>query len=179
MAEQVPPDTQAALLLCADFTPGGAKPLNLTEYNALAGWLNARQCRPASLLSAEGLPPTGEPGLPDRERLEALLARGVPLAAVVERWHRMGLWVVSRGEPAYPERVRRVLRQQAPPVLYGVGDRAVLGRRGLAIVGSRDTDEDGLEFARRVARRCTAEWWAVVSGGSRGVDQAAMSAALA
>src|SRR5262249_44061850 len=153
---------QATLLLCADLTPGGPKPLNLTEYNALAAWLNARQCRPASLLSEGGLPPVGEPGLVERERLEALLARGVSLATKVERWHRMGLWIVSRAEATYPERVRRVLRHQAPPVLYGVGDRALLGRGGLAIVGSRDTDEDGLEFARQLARRCAAEGVAVM-----------------
>jgi predicted Rossmann fold nucleotide-binding protein DprA/Smf involved in DNA uptake len=49
---------------------------------------------------------------------------------------------------------------------------------GLAIVGSRDIDEEGLSFTRRVAERCACDGVQVVSGGARGVDQAAVAAAL-
>ncbi|MGL4555199.1 MAG: DNA-processing protein DprA, partial [Gemmataceae bacterium] len=49
---------------------------------------------------------------------------------------------------------------------------------GLAVVGSRDVDEGGLAFTRRVAERCARGGVAVVSGAARGVDRAAMEAAL-
>jgi predicted Rossmann fold nucleotide-binding protein DprA/Smf involved in DNA uptake len=63
-------------------------------------------------------------------------------------------------------------------LLYGAGDISRLIRGGLAIVGSRDTDEDGLSFTRRVAERCAGEGVQILSGGARGVDQTAVAAAL-
>jgi predicted Rossmann fold nucleotide-binding protein DprA/Smf involved in DNA uptake len=100
------------------------------------------------------------------------------MAAAVERWQRLGLWVISRGEERYPERLRRALRSAAPALLYGAGDVARLGLGGLAVVGSRDIDEEGLSFTRRVAQRCAGAGIQIVSGGARGVDQASVTAAL-
>jgi predicted Rossmann fold nucleotide-binding protein DprA/Smf involved in DNA uptake len=48
----------------------------------------------------------------------------------------------------------------------------------IAIVGSRDVDEVGLEFSSALGRRCAEEGFAVVSGAARGVDQTAMSGAV-
>src|SRR4051812_35270108 len=124
--ESVHPDTQAVLLLCASFARAGqadVKPLTLREYNAVASWLAHRDRRPASLLQSGAEPiPEGEPDLPAADRLRALLDRGFQLAAALEGWQRLGLWVVSRGEERYPERLRRHLRASAPPLLYGAGD---------------------------------------------------------
>ncbi|HEY7309337.1 MAG TPA: DNA-processing protein DprA [Gemmataceae bacterium] len=178
----VHPDTQAILLLCGTFAKGSgpdAKPLTLAEYNALASWLGRHGRRPASLLSTAEEPfPPEEPGLPAVERVRRLLSRGFQMAAAVEGWQRLGLWVVGRGEEHYPERLRRHLRSAAPPVLFGAGDIARLNRGGLAIVGSRDIEEEGLSFTSRVAERCAAEDIQVISGGARGVDRAALTAAL-
>jgi predicted Rossmann fold nucleotide-binding protein DprA/Smf involved in DNA uptake len=180
--EAVHPDTQAVLLLCGTFAKEsvpGMKPLGLREYNAVASWLARQGRRPADLLRTSEEPiPDGEPGLPQRERLQALLGRGVQMATAVERWQRLGLWVISRGEACYPERLRRNLRSAAPALLYGAGDIARLGQGGLAIVGSRDVDEEVLSFTRQVAERCAGVGVQVVSGGARGVDQAAVLAAL-
>src|SRR5437764_662972 len=98
----VHPDTQAVLLLCGTFTTGNrsdAKPLTLTEYNALAFWLGRQGRRPADLLRTHEDPfQADEPGLPDVDRVRMLLGRGVQMAAALERWERFGLWVISRGE---------------------------------------------------------------------------------
>jgi predicted Rossmann fold nucleotide-binding protein DprA/Smf involved in DNA uptake len=178
----VHPDTQAVLLLCGVFAGGSepeAKPLTLPEYNALASWLGRHGRRPADLLQTSAELSLGsEPGLPEAERLRALLGRGVQMAAALERWERLGLWVISRGEDRYPERLRRHLRSAAPALLYGAGDITRLNLGGLAIVGSRDVDEQGLSFTRRVAERCAGDGVQVVSGGARGVDQAALAAVL-
>jgi predicted Rossmann fold nucleotide-binding protein DprA/Smf involved in DNA uptake len=181
-SEIVRPDTQAVLLLCGSFarpSSAEAKPLTLQEYNALATWLVRQRKRPADLLrGAEDLLTAGVPELPEAERIRSLLARGVQMATAVDHWQRLGLWVISRGEDRYPERWRRSLRLAAPALLYGVGDVARLTRGGLAIIGSRDIDEEGLSFTRRVAGRCADNGLQVISGGARGVDQAAVSAAL-
>src|SRR5262245_15439287 len=180
--QAVHPDTQAALLLCGTFARAGgseARPLTLREYNVLALGLVRQGRRPADLLaSPEELIPDGGPGLPPAARVRALLGRGVQMAAALERWERLGLWVISRGEDRYPERLRRRLRASAPVLLYGAGDVTRLNRGGLAVVGSRDADEEALSFTRRVAERCASADIQVVSGGARGVDQTAVAAAL-
>jgi predicted Rossmann fold nucleotide-binding protein DprA/Smf involved in DNA uptake len=48
----------------------------------------------------------------------------------------------------------------------------------LAIVGSRDVDEEALRFTHEVALRCAEQHLQVVSGGARGVDREALSTAL-
>jgi predicted Rossmann fold nucleotide-binding protein DprA/Smf involved in DNA uptake len=180
--EVVHPDTQAVLLLCGTFGAGGgpeAKPLTPAEYNSLASWLARQGRRPADLLQRpDELLAASEPDLPPPQRVRALLERGVQMATALERWQRLGLWVVSRGEDRYPERLRRALPSAAPALLYGAGDMTRLDLGGLAIIGSRDIDEEGLSFTRRVAERCACDGVQVVSGGARGVDQAAVAAAL-
>lgn len=172
-------DTEVILLLCGRF--GGERqeafaPLQPREYTELAQWLQARSLRPADLLHA-----TGQTALRDgtelrieRARLDSLLGRGTALALARERWARGGVWVLSRGDAAFPKRWKRLLRQSAPPLLYGAGDPALLERGGLAIIGSRDASPAALDFVHRLATRCAAEGIGVVSGGARGVDVAAM-----
>lgn len=176
------PDTQAVLLLCGRFgrSRDGAVPLNDSEYNHLAMWLHRRGMRPADLLEEEGRRKldTEDPPLP-APRLGELLDRGVALALAVEGWTNKGLWVLSRSDDLYPTRLRgRRGRSQAPPVLYGAGDVSLLSGGGLAIVGSREASEDVLEFVRGIARACAEQGIQVISGGARGVDNEAMTAAL-
>jgi predicted Rossmann fold nucleotide-binding protein DprA/Smf involved in DNA uptake len=178
----VHPDTQAVLLLCGTFageSASDAKPLTLGEYNSVASWLSREGKHPASLLeNADDLLSSEELGLPPRERLRTLLGRGFQMAAALESWQRLGLWVISRGEDRYPERLRRTLGSSAPVLLYGAGDVGRLSQGGLAVVGSRDVDEEGLDFTRRVGERCAGQDVQIISGGARGVDRAAVAAAL-
>jgi predicted Rossmann fold nucleotide-binding protein DprA/Smf involved in DNA uptake len=176
-------DTQAVLLLCGELGQRGSnglKPLGLRQYNNLATWLKTEGLRPGDLLTLEGKTKLG--GLQTAEvnpdRVAPLLDRGTALALVVEKWERSGLWVISRSDSCYPERLKRYLGQAAPPLLYGVGSKSLLNRGGLAVVGSRDrTDEDG-DFARRVGEHCAHEGVAIISGAAKGIDRDAMAGAL-
>jgi len=49
---------------------------------------------------------------------------------------------------------------------------------GLAIIGSRDVDDEIFAYTRRVAQNIAVQRMQVISGGARGVDQAAMLAVL-
>jgi predicted Rossmann fold nucleotide-binding protein DprA/Smf involved in DNA uptake len=177
------PDTQTVLLLCGDLglrDRNGRKPLGLKQHNKLASWLKNKGLRPADLLGSEAderLDDLQQAEL-NRERLAPLLERGAALAFAAEKWERSGLWVISRGDRWYPERLRRYLGLAAPPLLYGVGPRDILDQGGLAVVGSRDRSEEDGEFARRVGERCAAEEIAVISGAAKGIDRDAMSGAL-
>jgi predicted Rossmann fold nucleotide-binding protein DprA/Smf involved in DNA uptake len=177
------PDTQAVLLLCGELGQrggNGVKPLTLRQYNALATWMKTEGLRPGDLLTAQGR--TRLAGLQTPEvnpdRVSPLLERGAALALIVEKWERSGLWVISRSDGCYPERLKRYLGLAAPPLLYGVGSTRLLNRGGLAVVGSRDrSDEDG-EFARRVGEHCAQEGIAIISGAAKGIDRDAMAGAL-
>ncbi len=174
-------DTQAVLLLCGYFgkmAPGATKPLAAGEYGRLAKWLVERRKRPSDLLDLDDadLSAVVEAKL-EPSRVRSLLKRGTALALATEKWLRSGLWILSRSDEEYPKHLKKRLGMDAPALLYGAGDPQLLLRGGLAIVGARNASEPALEFTREVAARCAAEGIAVVSGGARGIDSAAMQAA--
>lgn len=172
-------DAKAILLLCGHLGgESGAEPLNQREYTQVVGWLRGKVLRPSDLLASDHVPLLAlETGL-DEARMTALLRRGVQLAFAVERWNQSGIWVVCRSDSDYPQRYKEHLKDKAPPMLFGSGDRGLLKGGGLAIVGSRSIDTEGEVFAREIAACCAREGMPVVSGGARGVDQTAMASAL-
>ena len=111
-------------------------------------------------------------------RLEALLNRGAALGLALERWQRAGVWVLTRADAEYPVRFKKRLRARAPAVLFGCGNRRLLNAGGVAVVGSREADDDDLRFARELGEQAARQEGTVVSGGARGIDQAAMLGAL-
>jgi predicted Rossmann fold nucleotide-binding protein DprA/Smf involved in DNA uptake len=180
-ANPLSPATQATLLLCSPLRAGknkGVAPLSIGEFNELEKQLQRAGANLEQLLD------TGAAGLLKKlgltvaaEQITALLGRGFMLSLAVETWQSAGVWVTSRNEVDYPERLLR-LKQNSPPLLYGCGDKKLLSRGGLAIVGSRDVDAAGEEFTKHAAASAAREEMQVVSGGARGVDQLAMLAAL-
>ena len=177
------PDTQAILLLSGSLgqrRESDLRPLSASEYHQLAQWLHSHQLRPSDLIGSSGLHllHEREPVQFDVERIERLLARGAALGLAVETWTNRGLWVISRSDPQYPQRLRSRLGKTAPPILYGAGNQNLLDGGGLAIVGSREIDEDAVAFTRDIATRCASEVVQIISGGARGVDSEAMLAAL-
>jgi len=174
-------DAKAILLLCGSFRskdPSDCAPLNLTEYNSVSEWLKQRGWRPAALLSEEGTHELINSNLLASDRVSALLSRGASLALSLEKWMNKGLWVSCRSDPTYPVRFKIHLKRQAPPILYGAGDPERLNDGGMAIVGSRNVDEEGAEFTAMIGRRAGEHGISIISGGARGVDQIAMQSAL-
>jgi len=180
MTEGLSADTQAVLLLCGRLGQNdgnGTKPLTQRQYGALTRWLRERSMRPADLLEHAGRARLSELQSSDLapEVVERLLDCGAALGFMTERWTSRGLWVLSRSDDAYPNRLKDYLGQAAPPLLYGAGEPGLLQAGGLAIVGSRDASEEEIGFARSVGAACAAQDVAVISGGARGVDLEAMA----
>ncbi len=171
-------DTKAILLLCGVFGDRSVKPLSPQEYNSVARWLACEGSRPQHLLLPEVAERVSRGVGVEAGRLDALLARGVALGFAVEQWERSGIWIVSRGDADYPVRLKKHIKEKSPPLLFGVGDRALLQGGGLAVVGSRNVDSEGERFTRTVAELCARQGIPVVSGGARGVDSIAMESAL-
>lgn len=131
-------NTRAILLLTAPLMigrerPSSPKPLAAGEYNRLARRLRELRRQPADLLGDGARTLREECRLDlDPERLDRLLDRGFLLSQAIERWRTRALWVTSRADAEYPRRLKRRLREQAPPVLYGCGNRRDLDAGGLA-----------------------------------------------
>jgi DNA processing protein len=106
------------------------------------------------------------------------LGRGFLLSQVIERWQARAIWVVSRADAEYPRRLKARLREDAPAVLYGCGDMALLESGGLAVVGSRHVDDSLIDYTMAVGRLAARAGRTLVSGGAKGIDQAAMRGAL-
>src|SRR5207302_8153408 len=106
----------------------------------------------------------------EAERISALLDRGGAIAMEMEQLSSGGIWCVTRVDDSYPARIKNSLKHQAPPVIFGVGDESILERPAVGVVGSRNIDEEGANFARRLGEICSRSSVAVVSGGARGTD---------
>lgn len=176
-------DGQAIVLACSSLATQGdrsLKPLTPNEWRKLAGDLHAAKLRPRDLIGLpaselqEALGYTRD----GADRLANLLSRGGQLAIELERLGSRGIWLLTRADEEYPSLLKQRLGSQAPPVLFGAGPQSALRAPAIAIVGSRDVTEDGLEFSSALGRHCSEEGFAVVSGAARGVDMTAMNGAL-
>jgi len=183
MSFALSPDTQAILLLTAPMIVGrngpSAEVLTPAEFKRLARLLREKGRQPADLVSPDAEALVGEcRTVVDRDRLRVLLDRGFLLSQAVERWQARAIWVASRADAAYPGAWKERLDSEAPAVLYGCGDPALLQSGGLAVVGSRHADDGLLAYAEAIGQLAAGAGRTLVSGGARGVDQAAMRGAL-
>lgn len=174
---------QATLLLTSYFSKSQVdteKPLTNTEWGRFALWLKNKGNTPADLLS--GQPRELLEGWHDNkvtiERLLALLGRGHSLALAVEKWQRAGLWAVTRSDVVYPRRLKSRLKTDAPPVLFGCGNKELLNTGGIAVVGSRNACDEDLQFTHALGVKAASHGACIISGGARGVDESAMLAAM-
>lgn len=176
-------NTQAILLLTAPLVAGrgdlSAKLLSLGEYNRLARLLRERQKQPADLIGSDAdelihlcAQQFG------KERLDTLLGRGFLLSQAVERWSARSIWVISRADSIYPKRLKMRLKEDAPPLLYGCGDLALLEKGGLAVVGSRHVDEELISYTEGIGKLAAEAHRTLISGGAKGIDRAAINGSL-
>lgn len=84
--------------------------------------------------------------------------------------------VLARGTTAYPAPLLPLAGM--PPVLYLRGDYRPDDERAVGIVGSRDSTNQGLRQAKRLAEGLARAGYTVVSGLARGLDAAAHEGAL-
>jgi DNA processing protein len=104
---------------------------------------------------------------PDAARIDAALAW---LAAP-------GQFIVALADADYPAMLAQIA--DPPPLLYGIGRRALLDAPSLAVVGSRNATPQGLANAEAFARVLSEAGLAIVSGLALGIDGAAHAGALA
>jgi predicted Rossmann fold nucleotide-binding protein DprA/Smf involved in DNA uptake len=170
-------------LLCTHLgsTDDLSTPLTTREWNQLEKRLSANSLSAADLLGLnESQIKTVVPsGVVDSKRLSKLLSRQTLVERELERLDSAGIWAITRNDYDYPSRFRERLKKTSPVILYGAGDVQLLNTPGLAVVGSRDIDPSLVSITEFVGNACAESKLTVYSGGARGVDKTAMSAALA
>lgn len=176
---------QAILLLTVFFNKTEVKlekPLSPTEYSRFASWLYEQKKSPADLLSDADtiLSAWDDPKQKITiDRLKRLLARGGSMAFALESWQKHGVWIISRANSEYPLSIRKHLGDLRPPILFGIGNKDLLSLSGIGFVGSRNNLEAAdVAYTQRLVYQAVDQGFAVISGAAKGVDQAAMEAAL-
>lgn len=176
-------NTQAILLLTAPLILGkGSQSFDLLttkEYNLLARYLWKIEKQPSDLLSSDAKNLIEQcSNLINPERLNILLNRGFLLSQVIELWQSRSIWVISRADETYPRLIKNKLKDQSPPILYGFGNLDLLNNGGLAVIGSRKIDDSIYSYSNNIGKLAARFGTKVISGGAKGVDQAAMHGAL-
>jgi len=88
----------------------------------------------------------------------------------------LGAAMLFKGVPGYPPLLAHI--DDAPPILFARGHVHLLGKKAVALVGSRNASINGRRFAQTMAEALGAAGYLVVSGMARGIDTAAHLGAL-
>lgn len=116
---------------------------------------------------------------PSAERIIQLLSEQERLQRYLERGALAGCEPISRITRDYPLTLRKRLSLNSPGCLWLKGDRSLLGRPAVALVGSRDLCPANAEFAREVGKQAALQGYVLVSGNARGADTVAQESCLA
>jgi predicted Rossmann fold nucleotide-binding protein DprA/Smf involved in DNA uptake len=177
-------NTQAVLLLSTFFSKpkkDEARPLTAIEYGRFARWLHEFNYTPSSLLQqfddivSKWKDPKGKI---TADRLTEILGRKAAMGLALEKWQRVGIWVITRQDSEYPQLLKKKLRHVSPPVFFGVGNKSLLQKGGLAVIGSRGIDAVDEQFTQAIGQQAAQENINIVSGAARGVDETAMLSSL-
>ncbi len=87
-----------------------------------------------------------------------------------------GAEMVAICEPGYPPLLAHI--ENAPPLIFVLGHKSLLGKRCVALVGVRNASISGCRFAWTMAAELGEQGFLVVSGLARGIDTAAHEGAL-
>src|SRR6266404_5674469 len=163
--EYLSPDGQAVLALCSPFglspaeIEGDLQPLKLSEWNQLARRLERSPAKnPSALMGLDRGELAGQLGLEveEGERIRRLLDRGGAQACELEKVFAQGIWVTTRLDDSYPAKLRDTLKEKAPTVLFGAGEASLLRKPAVAVVGSRNIDAAGTQYASEIGRQAVA-----------------------
>jgi DNA processing protein len=182
--------------ICTDLTanrPRTYAPRNLNDSNRYLYWV-ALAITPGLGTRTAGklLQAFGSPEAVFAASLTALEAQHLP-AAVAQAIHSRqpissaakeiaqaqaaGITLITWDEPDYPQRLLQIF--DPPPLLYLIGDKTLLNRHQISLVGSRRPTPYGNQMAMKLGRDLADRGVVIVSGLARGIDSSAHSGALA
>lgn len=175
--------TKAILLLTSYLSKDldiETKPLSITEWNEVVKWLRSKELAPEDLLKGnlESVLYSWTESKVSKQRIINLLDRKMALALKLEKWTKAGIWIINRGDSEYPESIKTTLKEKVPPILFGIGNKELLSKNYIGIVGSRNIADEDIQTTKNIVSLLNEQGFGVVSGGARGVDEHSMTGML-
>ena len=169
---------QGFLLLTSQLGDPDRKPLSVPQFRELAKRALAAEREVSSRnLAVEDLVALGYDHAM-AQRIFGLLSGTNQLREYLRRAADCDCYPVTRLSDAYPLPVRKRLGLDSPGVLWAKGDIALLNRPAVAVVGSRELNEENRKFAEEAGRQIAKQGYILVSGNAKGADQTAQDACL-
>ena len=112
------------------------------------------------------------------QRIVDLLADVPVLEYYLERGKQLDCVPVTRISAGYPVILRKRLGLESPGCLWAKGDISLLEKPALALVGSRELQEENRRFAETAGYQAARQGYVLVSGNARGADRTAQEACL-
>ncbi len=167
-------NAMSAILLCSYIgikSEDSVKPFSMGEWNAFLEKIATFKYEPSMILK-ENIEVLKEMKYSDEyiNRIQKLVSRGGAVAFELDNLAKKGIEVVTLFDSDYPILLKRKLKKKTPPVLYYAGNLQLAKKIGIAVVGSRNVDEDGIEFTKRLVEKASKEKLIIYSGGAKGVD---------
>lgn len=153
---------------------GAGPPLAVAQWNELVRWLATSALTPADLVREDV-----SANAPHAEQVSRLLAGGFTLEEQMDEWGDIGVWVMSRSDPDYPALFRARLGASYPVLLFGMGERSLLGEGShFGVTGTRRPTAAMQDYGRQAGLASAEAGVVLVTGNGRGVERAAMLGAL-
>jgi DNA processing protein len=116
--------------------------------------------------------------LPSAAAQSIALGKSLDLAGEeLDHLREFGATIIAQDDAYYPSRLLEIY--DPPLLLYVRGNAEVLGKYGIAVVGTRHPSPYGVGVAERLACDLAARGLIIISGMARGIDTAAHRGALA
>ena len=122
--------------------------------------------------SIEGIAESGE------EKVEELLKRSASVTFALEKLYQMGIRPVTFMDEEFPAQLVSKLKDFCPPLLYCCGDSAIKENKFAGYVGSRTITDEDISWTEMMVDKNIRTGFGVVTGGAKGIDNAAMVHAL-
>lgn len=129
-----------------------------------------------STLKSLGLPPSTCETVLAWQHQDLRHERIARAAEIWRRCHNEGIELLTQGCGDFPSALQAI--HDAPFVLYLKGDRSLLNRPQIGVVGSRNATRSGLDHARQFAAALSDQGYLITSGMALGVDGEAHTGAL-
>lgn len=113
-----------------------------------------------------------------RQKITDLLSNRGDIAFKLESWQQSGIQIITQLDKGYSAKLLNNLQEDAPAVIYALGNIDLFEEDGIAIVGSRNIDREIKAETEKISDKIISNGYSIVSGGASGVDLTAMQAAL-